>query len=436
VRSRTGRWALWLTVVALMVLAARTVQSYHRRPIGSPKLVSIEEVTGDTCTGSDSDEDSKVAQTSPRGDWLNALDERPVYAADSQASTVTLTRPPVRDILDTAPIYTSVAVDPKSNEAFLQDSNTWSIRVFGRLDNVLPSDPPDSPRRVIVGPKTEIEFDSDVFVDPPTGEVYSVENDIGNDIVVFDHDANGDVKPIRKLYVTHRAYAMDIDQAKDDLYVSVEYPPQVQVYRKEAAGHEQPRRLIKGPKTLLSDDHGLVIDTKRNLLFVDNWGRSSDFDVPGTGHFDIPSITVYPLDADGDTAPLRVIKGLKTQMNWPAGMALDPDTGELYVANDMGQSIIVFHETDEGDVSPFRVIKGEDTGLQFPTGVFVDKQNKELWATNLGNSSATVYPLSANGDVAPVRLIRSAAADKKSLRFGKTQAVAYDSKREQILVPN
>ena len=96
----------------------------------------------------------------------------------------------------------------------------------------------------------------------------------------------------------------------------------------------------------------------------------------------------------------------------------------------------MFHETDKGDVAPRRVIKGQKTGLTYPTGVFVDTKNKELWVSNLGNSSATVYPLAANGDAPPLRTIRSARAGKVSLRFGKTQAVAYDSKREEILVPN
>jgi hypothetical protein len=68
--------------------------------------------------------------------------------------------------------------------------------------------------------------------------------------------------------------------------------------------------------------------------------------------------------------------------------------------------------------------------------VFVDTKNKELWVTNMGNASATVYPLTANGDVAPLRTIRSAPRGKVSLRFGKTQGLAYDSKREAILVPN
>jgi DNA-binding beta-propeller fold protein YncE len=82
------------------------------------------------------------------------------------------------------------------------------------------------------------------------------------------------------------------------------------------------------------------------------------------------------------------------------------------------------------------MIKGPSTGLSYPVGVSVDSKNKEVWATNIGNSTATVYPLMANGDVAPLRVIRSAEDGKKSLRFGKTQALAYDSIREQILVPN
>jgi hypothetical protein len=42
----------------------------------------------------------------------------------------------------------------------------------------------------------------------------------------------------------------------------------------------------------------------------------------------------------------------------------------------------------------------------------------------------------ANGDVAPLRIIRGAEENKQSLKFGKTEALAYDSKREQLLVPN
>ena len=195
-------------------------------------------------------------------------------------------------------------------------------------------------------------------------------------------------------------------------------------------------RLLQGESTRLSDAHGIAVDPKNKLLFVNNWGNISDYKVAGSGRFEAPSITVYPLSANGDSSPIRIIQGPKTQLNWPGAMSVDPDRGELYVANDVGNSIIVFRETDKGDVQPSRIIKGNKTGLSYPTSVFVDGTNKELWVSNLGNSSAWAYPLTASGDVAPIRTIRSAPRDKVSLKFGKTQAVAYDSKREQILVPN
>src|SRR3989442_9595073 len=117
-------------------------------------------------------------------------------------------------------------------------------------------------------------------------------------------------------------------------------------------------------------------------------------------------------------------------------MSLDPDNGNLYVANDVGNSILVFRETDQGNVAPSRVIKGNKTGLSHPAGISVDLKNKEVWVSNMGNSSATCYSLTANGNSAPSRTIRSAPLGRTSVKFGKPQAVAYDSKPEKYLVPN
>jgi DNA-binding beta-propeller fold protein YncE len=118
--------------------------------------------------------------------------------------------------------------------------------------------------------------------------------------------------------------------------------------------------------------------------------------------------------------------------------ALDPDTGDLYVANDVNQSVLVFTGMTslQGNIAPTRVIKGNKTGLRNPTGVFVDTKHQELWVANLGNSSGTAYPLKADGNVPPLRTIRSAPAEHLSLTFGRTAAVAYDPNRQEILVPN
>ena len=395
---------------------------------GSARGVSIEEVeAGDACI-------RPARAESASQDLFSAFETPEVHAQD--ANTVDVNRPPVRELLDTAPIFSSVGVDNVRNEVYLQDSNLWSIRVYGRTDNAKPGEGATEPRRVISGDNSQIQFNSCVWVDPGSGDIYSVENDTGDSIVVFPNKATGDPKPLRKLHVTHRAQSLALDPATGDLFLSVQYPPQVAVYSNTANGEDKPLRLIEGPKTNLSDVHGLALDTKNKLLYLNSWGNISNHEIAGSGRFEDPSIEVFHADANGDVAPLRVIQGSKTQLDWPGAMSIDPATDDLYVANDVGQSILVFHGTDQGNVAPYRVIKGPKTHLSYPTGVFVDAKNKELWATSLGNSSATVYPLSADGDVPPLRIIRGAEENKQSSRFGKTQAIVYDSKRDEVLVPN
>jgi hypothetical protein len=373
------------------------------------------------------------------GDLFAALKAQTVYAAQNvdANSALDVTRPALRTIQDTDSIYTAVAVDTRSNEVFLQDNNRWAIRVFDRLENTPPNARLSEPKRIISGPKTQLQFNSAVYIDPNNGDIYSVENDTGDSIVVFAHGADGDVEPMRELHVAHRGFAVAVDEEKQEIFLSVNNPPQVAVYRKMASGEEKPLRVIRGEQTRLADAHGIAIDVKNKLLFVNNWGSFTTEGTVSGGKSNSASINVYTMDAKGDTAPVRVIQGPKTQLNWPGTMALDPVTGDLFVANDNGQSLLVFRgASDNGDVAPARVIAGNKTGLSYPVGLTIDTRNKELWTVNLGNSSATVYPLDASGNVAPLRKIRSAPSNKVSLRFGKTSTVAYDTKREQILVPN
>jgi DNA-binding beta-propeller fold protein YncE len=158
--------------------------------------------------------------------------------------------------------------------------------------------------------------------------------------------------------------------------------------------------------------------------------------LPGLGTFELPSINIYARGASGNTAPLRVIKGPKTQLNWPSHVQVHEDRGEIFVANDADDSILVFRESDSGDVAPIRVIKGPRTRVKNPTGLSLDAKNGELWVANMANYTATVFPVTANGDVAPLRQIRAGPPDTMALMIGNPGAAAYDSKRQEILVPN
>ena len=408
------------------------------------RLVSVQEM-GEIClpaepgTG-DANADTNLFASSNQSDdnrLLDLLRGRPVYAASQENSqTLELNRQPVRRLWDTDPSYGSIAFDPRTGKVFLQDLNLWAIRIFDRMTNTPANATRSEPERVIQGKNTELQFNTCMYIDPVNGDIYTVENDIGDSIKVFSQDASGNTAPKRNLKVTHRAHTITVDEQREELFVSVNYPPQVEVYRKTASGNDKPLRVVTGESTRLADVHGIALDQKANELFVNNWGHISQYNVAGSGRFEEPSITVYPVDANGDTAPLRVIQGARTQLDWPGAMFVDPDKGEVYVTNSVGQSILVFGAKDRGDVAPRRIIKGPKTGLSYPSSLTVDVKNQELWVSNLGNASATAYPLTANGDTLPLRTIRSAPANKVSLKFGKTQAVTYDTKREEILVPN
>jgi DNA-binding beta-propeller fold protein YncE len=210
----------------------------------------------------------------------------------------------------------------------------------------------------------------------------------------------------------------------------------------------------------MADPHGIAFDPRNRLLYVTNYGTSHSVKmgttgqrgrprvpnwpagnygseiIPGTGKYELPSITVLPADAVGDVAPLRVIQGQKTGLNWPTGIAFDADRGELYVANAIGDMISVFGADQAGDVAPLRVLKGARTMLKYPSDVFLDAANDEMWVASYGNHMALAYKLGASGDTAPTRIIRGSPLNTTATLIGNPFSIAYDTKREEILVPS
>jgi len=429
------------------------VASQHalRTPQGQPQLVSIEplpEMQGETC------------EWVPASSRASLLQERRAASSPAESSAENrpqdMDRAPVRTIRDPNPSYSAIAVEPASNMVVITDENLFQILEYNRLDNTPPAAKMTEPKRVIGGTNTKAEMMCGVYIDPKTLETYIINNDTQDWMAVFSKEAKGNVAPDRLLATPHGTFGIGVDESKQEMYLTVQHQNAVYVYRKMASGNEKPLRVLAGNDTQLEDPHGIAVDAKNNLLIVSNHGNvaysgtgadaapplgsaedggSRNFR-PGSGKFYPSSITIYPRDAKENTAPLRVIEGPRTRLNWPAQIAVDEERGEIYVANDMDHSIAVFKITDSGDVAPTRLIRGPKSEILNPTGITLDLKNKELWVANMGNHSATAYPLTANGDAAPLRKIRGGPADEPALMIGNPGAVGYDSKREEILVPN
>jgi hypothetical protein len=78
------------------------------------------------------------------------------------------------------------------------------------------------------------------------------------------------------------------------------------------------------------------------------------------------SVLVFPLNASGNTAPLRTITGAQTGLSQPIGAAMDSQ-GNLYVANRNGSTVTVYPPLANGNVAPLRTLTA--TGMGAPEAV-------------------------------------------------------------------
>lgn len=345
---------------------------------------------------------------------------------------------PCREIADPYPEYNGIALDPVHHLAALSDTNLKSLLTYD-LNQVSADSPDPTPARgQIKGPSSYISYAAGVAFDPERRMVCVTENDVGDDVACFPDNANGDYQA-HVLAVPHGAYGLAFDQRLKQMVISVEHNAQLLFFRTGATGAELPLRSIRGPHTELADPHGLYWDEVNEEIGVVNHGNSSpgywNMDYTGGGRYQPPSVTIFSDHEKGDVKPLRVIQGVNTQLDWPSGIAVDPVHNEIAVANTAGGSVLIFSRTAQGDVKPLRVISGPHTGIYIPMGVAFDPTHDSLWVANFGHK-AMEFSRTAQGDAAPIGIIRNAPKDTPAVRFGNPFTVAYDSKRDELIVPN
>jgi DNA-binding beta-propeller fold protein YncE len=256
-------------------------------------------------------------------------------------------RKPIRRIYDRYPQYSAVAVDPANDEVVLQDENLYQIQVFSRTTSTPATAALSEPRRAIRGKKTHLELNCALYIDPKTGNIYSLNNDTERSMTVWDRNAKGDAEPTWKLRTPMGSFGLAVDEEREELLITAQHEQVVAAFPKTARDNDPPSWVVWGDKTELADPHGIAIDTKQKLFFVANFGNYftprpvrdgenpllaavTRFNlIPGSGRFLPPSINVYNLTARGNMPPVRKIVGPATQLNWPTGLFMDSERGEL-----------------------------------------------------------------------------------------------------------
>ena len=279
------------------------------------------------------------------------------------------------------------------------------------------------------------------------------------------HAIGGVIPPVRSVSDPFPTFdGVAIDTENNRVIFSDENRHSLLVYERTAGGSStdttEPIQWVFGPRTQLGYIAGVEVDPKRKEFYtVNNDGGDKmvvfayddhgnvqprrtltlphqSWDVALASERDEIAITVHAATANGDVAAKRTITGDRTGLNWPMGIDVDLTHDEIAVANYGDSSIRVFRRGDMGNAQPLRVLRGALTQIVGPVSVAVDAVNDELWVANYGDHTAAVFPRTASGNVRPKRIIRNAPKDTPTCGFTNASAAAYDSKRDEILVPN
>ena len=190
----------------------------------------------------------------------------------------------------------------------------------------------------------------------------------------------------------------------------------VTVYPISAKGNVAPLQFITGRNTGLTYPTDIAVDSFGNIYVADGGGSKNS-----------GSVLVYAAGATGNAAPIQETTGSNTGLQGPTGIGLDPGDGDIYVANGAGPgsqlpfTMTVYSANSNGNVAPIGTISGSNTQLSMPGPLALDTSGN-IYAPNGQGHSVTVYAAGAVGNASPVQNI---AGSQTQLSF--PSGVALDS---------
>ena len=214
-------------------------------------------------------------------------------------------------------------------------------------------------------------------------------------------------------------HAIEYDDLHDEIVVTGPLTQAILTFRGGADGEEAPIRVIQGPKTqIMGSDYAandrLAIDPIHDEIMM-----------PVSSN----SILVFPRLANGDVAPVRVIHGPDTQLQFDGrggfpvatdpthnliiagrsargnlvvnGKSMDAERGSGSSERSGGSqrwgALLIFDRTADGNVKPRAVITGPKAAVGGSGQIQV--YNGHIVASS--GQSIGVWSISDNGDVAP-----------------------------------
>jgi hypothetical protein len=217
----------------------------------------------------------------------------------------------------------------------------------------------EEPIRIIQGARTCLALPHSASFDVTHDEIFV--GDLSSDsVLVFPRSANGDVPPLRKLQGPKtrlgHVVGIDVDPATDLL--SVANSDEILIFNRTDTGDVAPRSIIRGPKTGIGDEpwqlqvhDGKIYVAASNHLH--RWVYAPGQTRPGAEWTEVPSdpwddptpgfVGVWSIRDNGDKPPLAVIKGPKSGLMHPSGLALNVRDGEIITSDSVPNDVKTFH---------------------------------------------------------------------------------------------
>ena len=193
-------------------------------------------------------------------------------------------------------------------------------------------------------------------------------------IAAFARLANGQVTPTRNIFgqntlITRSIHKFAYDPVKDEIVVPQFQAQAILFFRAGANGDEAPVRVIKGPDVKLPNMDQLAIDSVHREIFIGVYNEYPRREF----------IAVYPLDGNGNVGPLRVIEGPDTQIHGGRNRgspAVDPVTDRIFFPS--GGRVLIFNRTDSGNAKPRGFLRAPNAGIG---GLFIYPEKGLIFAT-------------------------------------------------------
>ena len=220
---------------------------------------------------------------------------------------------------------------------------------------------------------------------------------------------------------------MAYDPIRDEIVVPQFYAQAILTFRGAANGDEAPIRIIRGPDTQLTTPARLALDPVHDEIFIPLEER----------------LLVFPRDGQGNVAPIRVIEGPDTQMS-ASTVVVDPVHNLLIVGGtditqqgeSRGGQVLIFNRTDAGNVKPRAAIRGPKTGINRRVGLMAIYPPRGLFLVGkpfAGKFSTDnfvgVWSIKDDGDVPPRWTIGGPNGTLRQVR-----GITLDPKHKSVII--